>query len=90
MASQGIASDKPETPLPPLTSANAQKWNLHLPNPFVPSATNNENKVEHIEGLSTRAWTTTVGWHPGESAFPTAMTHESKLVLISFGHKVER
>jgi hypothetical protein len=54
---------------------------LQLLNPFAPA----ERKVElaSTRGLSTRAWTTVVGWNPGESAFPDAMTHESSLALFT-------
>jgi hypothetical protein len=33
---------------------------------------------------ASRAWTTQVGWQPGDSAFGDPMTHESKLILFSF------
>ena len=47
---------------------------LESVNPFAPLKQKNEpTRIYH---LSTRAWTTTVGWHPGASAFPDAITHE--------------
>ena len=64
-------------------AADAPRRALQLINPFAP--------VEHIEqverssGLSTRAWSTTVGLHPGGSAFPDATTHESTMSLIAIG-----
>src|SRR5438094_9491944 len=62
---------------------DAPRRALQLINPFAP--------VEHVEqaertsGLSTRAWATTVGVHPGGSAFPDATTHESAMSLIAIG-----
>jgi hypothetical protein len=32
---------------------------------------------------ATRAWSTTVGWRPGASAFPDPLTHEAQLNLIA-------
>ena len=58
---------------------------LQLINPFaVP-----EPKVEFesTRDTSTRAWATTVGWHPGASAFPDPMTHESSMGLFTLGRK---
>jgi hypothetical protein len=58
---------------------------LQLINPFaVP-----EPKVEFesTHETSTRAWATTVGWHPGASAFPDPMTHESSMGLFTLSGK---
>jgi hypothetical protein len=54
---------------------------LQLINPFAPS----ERKIEFqtTRGLSTRAWSTVVGWHPGGSAFSDPMTHEPSMALVS-------
>src|SRR5437667_12414786 len=63
--------------------SDAPRRTLQLLNPFAP--------LEHVEqterssGLSTRAWATTVGLHPGRSAFPDATTHESTMSLLSVG-----
>ena len=54
----------------------------HLVNPFAP--TEPKPAYERTPVLSTRAWSTTVGWNPGRSAFPDAVTHESTLSLVSF------
>jgi len=35
-----------------------------------------------VGGLDPRAWTTVVGWHPGESAFATGEKHEGRLCLF--------
>lgn len=56
---------------------------LHLVNPFAPVET--APSLERVENLSPRAWSATVGFHPGASAFPEATTHESSLSLISAG-----
>src|SRR5208337_786663 len=39
------------------------------------------------EGLSREAWTTTVGWHPGVSAFPDAETYGSRMCFLWIGHE---
>jgi len=44
---------------------------LPVPRHGGPEALSSEIKVKR---LSPRAWTTTVGWHPGESAFPDPIT----------------
>ena len=53
---------------------------LHLVNPFAPTG---PEPTEHTQKLSARAWTSSVGLHPGMSAFPDAATHESSLSLVS-------
>jgi len=60
----------------PSTSATvtAQKPKVHW---FAPvQTTNSVENLKPIDGLDTRAWTTVVGWHPGESAFATGERHE--------------
>lgn len=54
---------------------------LHLFNPF--ARTEAAAETVSVRELSPRAWTTTVGWHPGGSAFSDAVTHEPSLSLIS-------
>ena len=54
-----------------------------LLNPFAPSERKEE--LESTRGLSARAWSSTVGWHPGGSAFSDAVTHEPTMSLISMG-----
>jgi hypothetical protein len=57
---------------------------LHLINPFArPEA---KEGVENTRELSSRAWTTTVGWHAGGSSFQDAVTHEPTMTLISVSH----
>jgi hypothetical protein len=54
---------------------------LHAINPFA-----KQEEPPEFEGLprvTSQAWTTTVGWHPGASAFADPVTHESRLGLIS-------
>src|SRR6184192_3056775 len=52
---------------------------LQLINPFSPSERKEE--LESTRGLSARAWSSTVGWNPGGSAFSDAMTHEASMSL---------
>jgi hypothetical protein len=55
---------------------------LQLINPFTPSERKEE--LESTRVVSARAWSTTVGWNPGGSAFSDAVTHEPSMSLISF------
>jgi hypothetical protein len=50
---------------------------LHSINPFARTAP--AEQVQRTGSLSPRAWTSTVGWHPGQSAFPDPLTHESSM-----------
>jgi hypothetical protein len=54
-------------------------WSLI--NPFAP--TENGEKLEGRSDLSPRAWASTVGFHPGSSAFPDATTHEPTMAVLS-------
>jgi hypothetical protein len=58
---------------------------LQLINPL--AVTERKVEFETTRQLSTRAWATTVGWHPGASAFPDPMTHESTMGLFVLGGK---
>jgi hypothetical protein len=64
----------------PLREVPKRLW--HLINPLAP--TEPKPAYEPNRVLSTRAWSTTVGWTPGRSAFPDEVTHESTMSLISF------
>jgi len=57
---------------------------LNLLNPFTPLE-RNEVLFTPTRNLNSRAWTTTVGFHPGGSAFADATTHEPTMALISVG-----
>ena len=62
---------------------DAPRRMFQLINPFAP--------VEHVEqfertaDLTPRAWASTVGLHPGGSAFAEATTHEPTMTLLSVG-----
>ncbi len=57
-----------------------EKLKLHW---FAPvKTTKTKENLKPVEGLDPRAWTTVVGWHPGESAFATGETQRSKLCLF--------
>lgn len=56
---------------------------LHLINPFAAGEARDEG---YRRGdLDPRAWTTIVGWHPGQSAFPDAVTQEPCMSFLSLG-----
>ena len=57
-----------------------EKSKLHWLAPV--TTTKTKENLKPVEGLDPRAWTTVAGWHPGESAFPAAETHQSKLCLF--------
>jgi hypothetical protein len=61
--------------------------NAHWLAPAQPADTRHDR--EPIEGLSPQAWTTTVGWHPGESAFPDldGQNVSTEMPLVWFGHE---
>jgi len=71
----GPAAAQPTTNAPPsATAITVQKPEFHW---FAQSKTKRTREnLRPIEGMDTRAWTTVVGWHPGESAFPSAETHQ--------------
>ena len=54
----------------------------HLVSPL--AAAEPKPAYERTPGLSTRAWSTTVGWTPGRSAFQDEVTHEPTMSFISF------
>jgi hypothetical protein len=56
---------------------------LKLLNPFSPNEPDATIEVKH--NVSTRAWATTVGLHPGRSAFPDVTTHEPTMTLVTVG-----
>jgi hypothetical protein len=56
---------------------------IKLLNPF--AASEAAPAFEQKRNLSTRAWATTIGFHPGGSAFPDATTHESSMTLLTVG-----
>jgi len=42
---------------------------------------------ESVEGITPRAWSTTVGWHPGESAFPDNVNSSTGMPIFWIGHE---
>jgi hypothetical protein len=44
-----------------------------------------EGKIDRVEGESSQAWATIVGWNPGQSSFPDPVNHEARLYLLSIG-----
>jgi hypothetical protein len=66
------------------TTFMVQKPKLHWLAPV--KTTKAKENLKPIGGLNPQAWTTVVGWHPGESAFPSAETHEGgwPLFWVSF------
>jgi hypothetical protein len=63
-----------------------QKLQIHVPFTTMFHQTKT-TKIERAGNMSSRSWTQTVGWHPGQSAFPSADTHESKLAVFWIGHE---
>lgn len=44
-----------------------------------------KQKVENVDGMSSRPWVQIVGMRPGYSAFPPPELHESSLYLFWIG-----
>lgn len=58
---------------------------LELVNPFAPVKPSPDTQHRGaVKGLSSRSWTSVVGWRPGRSEFPDETTHEPKSALIIF------
>jgi len=49
---------------------------------FTAPSSAQSGKIERVGNLSSRPWTEIVGWHAGQSKFPTAETAEPQLVLF--------
>jgi hypothetical protein len=56
---------------------------LNAINPF--ASRDADEEFKGAPRVSTRAWTTTVGWSPGASAFADPVTHESSMGVLSIG-----
>jgi len=78
-ACQAVAQQTTNAPSASAT-VTVEKLKLHWLAPIETNKTSENFKP--AEGLDPRAWTTIVGWHPGESAFPTAETHEGGWCLF--------
>jgi len=61
-------------------SVTVQKSKFHWLAPAALKKTRETPKP--VGGLDPRAWTTVVGWHPGESAFATGERHEPGVCLF--------
>jgi hypothetical protein len=44
-------------------------------------------KIERVDGMSSRPWAQTVGWHPGESAFPRPELLDPSMPIVWTGHE---
>ena len=82
-ACQAVAQQATNTPSASATVA-VKKPKFHW---LAPTETKKfKENFQPVEGLDPQAWTTVVGWHPGESAFASAETHEDgwPLFWVSF------
>jgi hypothetical protein len=68
---------------PPAT-ATFEKHEFQVITPFSKFTLKKPGEIEHYGNLSSRPWPQIVGWHPGESQFPTAENQEPQLVLVQF------
>lgn len=72
-------------PTPAATTAVGE-LQFHWLAPTPPAVSQNDR--EPVEGLSPQAWTTTVGWQPGRTAFPDEGNNCSTgMPLLWFGHE---
>jgi hypothetical protein len=53
--------------------------------PLILKGTVVHKKIEHVEGMSSRPWSQSVGWYPGESAFPGPELRDPSMPVISVG-----
>jgi hypothetical protein len=63
------------------TGSEFSKRVVHLFSPF--ASEDSSTQAEPSGPVSSRAWSTMVGWNPGRSAFPDDTWHEPQLRLIS-------
>jgi hypothetical protein len=81
---QAVAQQQTNTPSASTTiTVKRQKFHWLAPMKKV----ERKNNLEYVEGLSPRAWTTIVGWHPGASAFPEAESSGLQVCLFWAGHE---
>ena len=73
-------------PFKPSQTSSTPKRLLQLVNPFAPVEPQPAPETR-VKGMSTRAWTSVVGWNPGGSAFPNGVDHESQMTFISVSAK---
>ena len=78
-----LSLDPPATPSTSFVNANGEMI-LQMIGPGISTAPEFDNQTRPIEGMSTRAWTTIAGWHPGQSAFPNGRYPGAHSNLISF------
>jgi hypothetical protein len=79
VARQAVAQQATNAPSAS-AAVTVEKLKLHWLAPG--ETTKLKENLKPVKGLDPRAWTTVVGWHPGESAFPSAETHEGGLCLF--------
>ncbi|HTV61499.1 MAG TPA: hypothetical protein VMH30_02905 [Verrucomicrobiae bacterium] len=63
----------------PSASTVTPKRNLYW---FTPAPSEKQNRIQWYGNVSSRPWTDVVGWHPGQSQFPTGETAEPQLTLL--------
>jgi hypothetical protein len=73
-------------PFKPNQTSSTPKRLLQLVNPFAPVEPQPAPQTR-VKDMSTRAWSTVVGWNPGGSAFPNGVDHESQMTFISVSAK---
>jgi len=78
-ACQAIAQQATNAPSKSVT-VTVEKPKFHWLAP-VGTKKSKEN-LKPVKGLDQRAWTTVVGWHPGDSAFVTGETREGGWCLF--------
>jgi hypothetical protein len=61
------------------------KVTFHWLGPVEPAK--GRESLEPVEGISPQVWTTTVGWHPGGSAFQDDVNSSTGMPIFWFGHE---
>jgi len=79
------------TPPPAAPIVKQEKAQIPAPSailtPLTLSGTVVHKKFEHVDGMSSRPWASAVGWHPGESAFPSPEQRDPSMPVFCFGEE---
>jgi len=65
--------------------SNVGKVTFHWLGPVEP--TKGRESWESVEGVTPKAWATTVGWHPGASSFPDDVNSTTGMSIFWIGHE---
>lgn len=89
-----FAQPPPQSKPPPAAPVTPKKENaqlstpIHTPLTIPPAAPTLKNqKVERVDGMSSKPWAQIVGWHPGYSAFTRPELRDPSMPIFWIGHE---